>query len=154
MYKLKQPQRRNQPVWWWTLAIGVGAYLLLIMLYIPMTRGDGNNLIGTSTYEYFLWTAGAVLAAILIVIPVVRNDNKYNYTMALLWANRHNILDEDFHRLLGKLKSPVFKKGNCKEIQAELQGLVNKYEGKDMRIVQYNLKPEYAENLEKSLQLK
>jgi hypothetical protein len=162
-YKLKGPEKRTQSqAGYWLFVAFISSFMLYIMLIRPLTMpADKMPFIfeyDKKTHQvtdpakqkrtYALLTGGAIVSALVLMIPVVINDRKHSRAMELLWANRHNIMHEDYMSLMDKLEYHVWRKGNADEVIADLQKLVDKYKGKDMRFKEYGIKFKTENNLE------
>lgn len=150
VYKLREPEKNSQPIGYWFFVMLMTSFMIYIVILNPISNGSWRQWgFFSSSLEYVIINSLAFISAMLLMIPVVINDRKHDRVMALLWANRHNIMHDDFMNLMDKLEYHVFRKGNSREVQTDLQNLVDKYKGKDQRIKQYHMNPEFAENLEK-----
>lgn len=146
-YKLKQPVKNPQPIGYWLFVIGLSAFMLWMVLINPLLNWPFDRPGEVSRLEYGLLTGGAIIAAVLAVIPVIRESSRFEYTLALLMANRHYVTHEEWMKLSNEHESKMVR-GNSPEIQSKLQDLVDSHKGKDLRVKEYGLKPQYAEDLE------
>ncbi len=96
---------------------------------------------------YFLLTGGAMLGAVVLMIPTIRNGNRFDYFMAKLWANREYLDDGEFSTLCDKVNHKMFLPNNVPECQAELQRMVDKNGGKHITGRKY-FKKEFVKDLE------
>lgn len=160
-YILKQPEKKSQPAGYWFFVGILSTFLLWIVLIRPMML-PADQMPFIFVYDettkqvtdpvaqkltYFFLTSGAIITALLLLIPSIRESSRFEYTLALLWVNRDYVMHEEYMSLADKLKSGIWR-GNSLQIQKELQDTVNKHKGKDLRVVQYNIKEEFAEDLE------
>lgn len=157
-YKLNQPKKNTESkVPFYLFAGLLCSFLVWIMLIRPMTLPadkmpfifvkDPAHNSHSQKEQYFLLTAGPILFAGLFMIPVVKKSNRHDYALALLWANRNNIHHEDFMQLCDMLNPNMLKDNGANAMIAELQKRVNNYGGVDMRVKDYGMKKQYAENL-------
>lgn len=161
MYKLRQPDKKplSDRLPFYLFAGLLCFFLVWIMLIRPMTLPADkmpfifdydkttHKVLPNQKRDYFIYTAGPILVAVLFMIPVARNSNQHDYAMALLWANRNNIKHEDFMRICDLIKPYILKDNGSKALIAELQKTVDGYKGKDQRVKDYGMKKQYAEDL-------
>jgi hypothetical protein len=146
-YQLKQPEKNPQPVVYWLFVVGITLLLIWITIINPVASGNFDKSDTISSLEYILLTSGAFVIAGLSMIPVIRNDRAHDYALALIMANSRYMMHIETMKLMDDLTYHVWRKGNAAEIVQRAQDTVNAHEGKDMWVVEYNMKSEFAENL-------
>ena len=137
-------QKQSKSGYYFFVAV-ISAFMLWIMLIHPLTEPAQDmpfifayNQKTHQVYprqqkiEYAEYTGGAILFAMIMTIPIIVNDHKHDKAMELLWNNRNNIKHEDYMSLMDKLTYHVWRPGNSKEIIAETNKLIKKYEGRDL----------------------
>lgn len=144
-FALKQPVRNSQPVGYWLFVTLIIGFLVYLMVINPMLSWDFAN--DQERYSYLAATVGAFILAGVLMIPVIRNDSAHEHALALIMSNKNYMLHEDTMRLMDKLTYHVWRKGNAKQIEAEVQEIVDKNGGRDMRVQEFGFKPEYAQDL-------
>lgn len=163
-YKLLEPQKKplGERLPFYLFAAFLTSFLVWIMLINPMSKpADQMPFIfeyNAETKEvypeaqkrtYFLLTGGAMLAAALFLIPVIRNDLKHDYALAKLWANREYLKDDEFSELIDLIKPSIIKSNGADEMLRELQVRVDRNGGKHITGHKY-FKKQYIKDLEKA----
>lgn len=161
-YKLIEPTKKPlaERMPFYLFAAVLSSFMLWIVLIRPMTLpADQMPFIfeyNEQTKEvypeeqkrtYFLLTGGAILGAGLMMIPVVRNGNRFDYFMAKLWANREYLDDGEFSKLCDKVNHKMWLPNNVPECLNDLQQMVDKNGGKHITGRKY-FKKEYWKDLE------
>lgn len=97
--------------------------------------------------EYAEYTGGAILGALVLMVPVIINDRKHDKAMRLLWQNRNNIKHDDYMGLMDKLTYHVWRKGNSAEVITDLQKLLKQYKGRDMLHEEYGFSKKLSKEI-------
>lgn len=159
-YKLKEPVKvpfSERIPRYFLMAILV-ILLLWIMLIHPLSLPadkmpfifvkDPIHNPHSQRFQYFIATFGAFILAGLLSIPTIINDIRFNYFMAKLWVNRDYISNTQYNSLCDKANYRVFLPNNIPECKKDLQSFVDIHQGKDLRVQKYNMRKEYAEDLQ------
>lgn len=97
--------------------------------------------------QYALWTGGAMLIAGLAIIPVIRNGNKHDHALALLWANKDYLETDEFSEVCDLLNANIFRNNGAGAAEQRLQEIINDHKGKHISGHKY-FKKEFIEDLQ------
>lgn len=147
-YQLKEPEKNEQSVGYWLFCTLIVSFLVYIVVINPVLSGSWKSWgFFDSAVQYVLVNLGAFVTAGLFMIPVVINDKKHQYALDLMYENRNYVLHNEWVKIVDKLTYHVWRRGNAKQVIEEFEATVDKHKGKDLRVKQYHMKKEFAEDL-------
>lgn len=164
MYKLKEPTKSplSDRLPFYLFAGLLTCFMLWIVLIRPMTLPADQmpfifeyDPVTKEVYPeaqkrtYFLLTGGAILGAIALTIPTIRNSRRFDYTLEKIYANREYMTVEEHGELCNMLNHNTFRPNNAPEVQEKLQAVIDSHKGKHVTGRLY-FKKEYWQDLPKS----